>query len=73
MVVGQDLHVTAEGLVTTGVSQVAAGLGTCCDPISAHQYPVQAHKKGSPLRRSLSRTSVTSGDRWAMTSSGWQR
>ena len=44
-VIGQDLHVAAEGLVLTGVPQVVAGLGADCDPVGAHQSAVQAHKK----------------------------
>lgn len=41
----QDLHVAAEGLVLTGVPQVVACLGTCRDPVGAHQSPVQAYKR----------------------------
>ena len=42
--VGQDLHVTDEGRVLTGVPQVVACLGTCRDPVGAHQGPVQAYE-----------------------------
>ena len=44
-VIGQDLHVAAEGLVLTRVPQVVAGLGAGCDPVSAHQGAVQADER----------------------------
>lgn len=44
-VIGQNLHVAAEGLVLTGVPQVVAGLGAGCDPVGAHQSAVQARKR----------------------------
>jgi len=44
-VIGQDLHVAAENLVLTRVSQVVAGLGAGCDPVGAHQGGVQARKR----------------------------
>ena len=44
-VIGQDLHVTAEGPVPTGVPQVVAGLGASGDPVSADQGPVQADER----------------------------
>ena len=44
-VIGQDLHVAAEGLVLTRVPQVVAGLGAGCDPVSAHQGTVQADER----------------------------
>ena len=44
-VIGQDLHVTAEGPVPTGVPQVVAGLGASGDPVGADQGPVQADER----------------------------
>ena len=66
-VIGQDLHVAAEGLVLTRVPQVVAGLGAGCDPVDAHQGAVQAHKRLTSAPEPVQDVSDI-GDRWAMTS-----
>ena len=77
-VIGQDLHVAAEGLVLTRVPQVVADLGTGCDPVSAHQGAVQADERlasapepvqdvsdiGRPLGDDLPGPHAGTGRRW---------